>query len=302
MRNKALLSMSIVAGLIFMTGCNMPVATAATPMLALPPAESQTPAVPASETQLPIQGVFTVAVLVDLDSEAVTETQAQAIVDEASAILFRLTGFVLEMVDFREVRNAAGTSAMVGDYINSSPAVIPNGILLFSFGDDNAAKTYGGYSFSYVVPDHANAFQAPDAPAGSVYVNVVHYGHRFARCGYGDSDTPVSDVSIDGECFNQPGTACLEKDGYQMCSTAVDHLYASTPTYMASSTLVHEIMHPFGPNGNLDHYHTDECTSRMASGTSQRPYHPEPFDRVESDSYVNMCPFVFDIFVNSYQP
>jgi len=82
MRNKALLSMSIVAGLIFLTGCNLPAATTATPLLALPPTETQAPAVPASETQPPVsvQGVFTVAVLVDMDSEAVTQTQAQAIV------------------------------------------------------------------------------------------------------------------------------------------------------------------------------------------------------------------------------
>jgi hypothetical protein len=298
MRNKSLLPLPIVAGLIFITGCNLPVVATTTPLPV-----TQPPALPPTATQSPIRGVFSVTVLVDLDSEPVTQTQAQTVVDEASAILFRLTGFTFEMVDFREVHNLAGMDGIVADYINGNPATIPNGLLLFSFGDGNAAKLYGGYSFSYTVPDSfQNAFQSPYAPVGSIYVGAMHFSHRFAKCGYGDSDTPVSDVSIGGECRNQPGTSCVQKYGYQICSTSVDDLYASTPTYFLSASFVHEMMHPFGPNGNLDHYWTNECTATMTTGASQLPYNSVTFDGHEANLYVNMCPYVFDNFVDSYQP
>lgn len=298
MRNKSLLSLPILVGLTFITGCNLPVAITSTPLSA-----TQPPTVPPTATQPPIRGVFSVAVLVDLDSEPVTQTQAQTVVDEASTILFTLTGVTFEMVDFREMHNLSGMDGIVAEYINGNPATIPDGILLFSFGDGNTASIYGGYSITYTVPDSfQNAFPSQYAPAGSIYVGVMHFNHRFARCGYGDSDTPVSDVSIDGECRNQPGTSCVQKYGYQICSTSVDDLYASTPTYFLSASFVHEMMHPFGPSGNLDHYWTDECTATMTTGVSQRPYNSVTFDRHEGDLYVNMCPYVFDNFVYSYQP
>jgi hypothetical protein len=165
------------------------------------------------------------------------------------------------------------------------------------------AKTYGGYSYTLPGPaGYINRFDSPYVPADHIYIGVIHFGHRYARCGYGDSETPISDVSIDGECSNQPGTACVERFGYSMCSNAVDDLYASTSTYMASSSIVHEIMHPFGRGGALDHYFTPECTKAMQSGISVRPYQADSFNKAEAGFYINMCPFIFDNFVNSYGP
>ena len=45
-------------------------------------------------------GNFTWAVIVDLDSEPVTQVQAQELVGQASDILMELTGFTFSMVDF----------------------------------------------------------------------------------------------------------------------------------------------------------------------------------------------------------
>jgi hypothetical protein len=233
----------------------------------------------------------------------VTREQAQTIVEEASGILFRLTGFKPEMIDFQEVSNGGTTHAIVQEYLESALTAIPDGVILFSFGDDGMAKMYGGYSFTSPGPaGYVSHFVSPYADENVIYVGVIHFGHRYARCGYGDSETPISNVSVDGECRNQPGTACVEKFGYSMCSDAVDDLYASTPTYFASDSFVHEIMHPFGPNGNQDHYGTLECTAAMQSGISTRPYQADPFNAEEADFYTNMCPFVFDNFVNSYRP
>ena len=80
-----------------------------------------------------------------------------------------------------------------------------------------------------------------------------------------------------------------------MCANAVGNLYMSTPTYFVSSTIIHELLHPFAPGGDQDHYSTPECNSRMG-------YPAGFFDLQESEYYNGLCPFVYENFVNSYQP
>lgn len=250
-------------------------------------------------------GVFTLAVLVDTVAEPVTREQAQTLIDESSQILYGLTGFVYEMVDFQELNTGGSIKDMVKSYLSTSPAIIPNGIILFSYGDDNIAKLYGGYAIVYIGPEgFQNSFVAPGGIERDIYVGVIHFGHHYSQCGYGDSTIPISAVSIGGECRGQVEIACTEKFGYQMCSDTVNNLYASTPTYYSSSVFVHEIMHPFGQLLNKDHYGTQECTAMMKSGISQRHYKDEviSLDLTEFQQYTGMCPYVFDNFVNSYKP
>lgn len=209
------------------------------------------------------------------------------------------------MLDFQEINTGGGTRDMVQSYLNSSPATIPNGIILFSFGDNGDAKQYGGYAYAYIGPDgFRNQFVAKGAIERDLYIGVVHFGHRYAQCGYGDADFPISEISIGGECRGQGEIVCIEKFDYQICSDTVDHLYASTPTYFSSSTFVHEIMHPFGELLNKDHYGTVECTEMMQLRISDRPYKNDVFDPSlrEFQHYTGICPYVFDNFVNSYSP
>jgi hypothetical protein len=266
---------------------------------------TSTRVIPASTSTPEPLGVFTLAVLVDTTSEPVTREQAQTLVNESSQILHGLTGFVFKMVDFQEIDTGGASRDMVQSYLSVPPAIIPNGIILFSFGDNGDAKRYGGYAYTYIGPEgFRNQFVAPGAIERDLYVGVIHFGHRYAQCGYGDSETPISDVSIGGECRGQTDIACAQKYDYQICSDTVEHLYSSTPTYFSSSTFVHEIMHPFGKLLNKDHYGTAECADVMQSGISNRPYHDDPFDRTlgEFQSYAGICPYVFDSFVNSHTP
>lgn len=302
---KGKLSISILV-LVMALACRIEyTAPTQTPPLSQPTPDSPPTGIisPLATIMPDAERTFTLSVLVDLTSEPVTREQAQTIVDESSEILFGLTSFKMAMIDFREVSSSGTSHAIVQEYLESAPTVIPDGVILFSFGDDGMAKTYGGYSFTSPGPaGYVNHFVSPYAHENDIYVGVIHFSHRFGRCGYGDSETKISAVSIDGECRNQPGTACVEKFGYSICSNCVDDLYASTPTYMASSSFVHEIMHPFGPNGVQDHYGTPECMAAMKSGISTRPYNADSFDLEESGVYTAMCPFVFDNFVNSYRP
>jgi hypothetical protein len=302
---------SLILLILILTSCNMPGASPATEPAVVAPVLTETPAdsaalqpvdrSTATPSPIPYSGVFTLSVLADTSSEPVTRDQAQTLVNEASGILAGLTNFAFEMVDFREY--SGSVDSILQSYFSDPGYVRSDGIIIFSYGDNGFARDLGGYAFPAPGPaGFVSRFKSPYAPENSVYVGVIHFSHRFGECGYGGGETPISVVSVGGECRNQPGTACVEKFGYQMCGNLVNELYASTPTYMASSTFVHEIMHPFGEFGNFDHYFTAECTERMASGISSRPYQSAYFDSAEADFYVNMCPYVFDVFVNSYLP
>ncbi|MBK9926216.1 MAG: hypothetical protein IPP66_13100 [Anaerolineales bacterium] len=207
--------------LFVLGGCNIPDRTeVASPVPALdvkPTIQSVTlPVEPSLEptlipaTTIPT-GVFTLSILVDMSSEPVSREQAQTVVDEAGMILQGLTNFTLQIVDFREVPGGSSMEKILQDYI-ADPAYVPsNGIIIFSYGDDGTAKLYGGYAFPYPGREgYVNQFVAQSATVNDLYVGVIHFGHQFARCGYGDSQTPISAVALKGECFNQAGTACVE--------------------------------------------------------------------------------------------
>jgi hypothetical protein len=87
-----------------------------------------------------------------------------------------------------------------------------------------------------------------------------------------------------------------------MCSDAADDLYVSSRTYFGPFVIIHETMHSFGYERNMDHYGTETCNTRMAGGTSDRSYHPEVWDLAECQYYNGMCPDVYDNFVSAYQP
>ena len=141
-------------------------------------------------------------------------------------------------------------------------------------------------------------------PEPIFHIGVVHVGHRFASCGYGPNpidrgaDQPLQDTSFGGECFNQDGVECVEHNGYSMCVTALNAIYASTPTFFAASTVVHETMHNFGIDTATDHYGTQACTDAMAFSGSPREYVADDSDMFES--YSGICPFIYDRFVESF--
>jgi hypothetical protein len=267
----------------------------------VPPLPTDTPL----PTARPVLGVFTWAVIVDLDSEPVTREQAQELVNQASAILMELTGFSCTMVDFVESASPGPVSDLAATYIQDHAGSLPNGIIIFSYGDGDQARTFGGYAFSLAgPPGFRNVFNSPVVGNNRVYISVQHWSHRYAGCGYGSSsaETPVQDTSFGGECRNRDGIACVERFGYSMCSDALGDLYASSRTYFGASVIIHETMHSFGYEGNLDHYGTEQCNTRMASGASDRPYNPETWDLAEFQYYNGMCPDVYDNFVSAYQP
>lgn len=282
--------------------------TGATTTTAAPTTTSTTLPAETTTTTEPPLGVFRVVVIVDLSSEAVTREQAQDLVDTASLIHRDLSGFAVEMVDFVEAvaPTSSGTrdlDALVRDYESAHWPDMPDGFMIFSYGHDDTAAAFGGYTYTLPAPpDHAYRFVSTFHPEPIYHIGVVHFGHKYARCGYAEdstpTDPPISGVSIGGECRNQAGTPCVEQNGYSMCVTALADLYASTVTYFAAATIVHETMHNFGVDVATDHYGTPACDAAMPTSGSTRPYDSESTE--EFQRYAGICPFLYDRFVASY--
>ena len=87
--------------------------------------------------------VFTVAVIADLQSEPVTRAQAEAVIQEAARFLHPLTSIGLVMTDFVEDGAGGSTNDMASRYINAHAGALPNGLVIFSFGDNGRAKSAG---------------------------------------------------------------------------------------------------------------------------------------------------------------
>jgi hypothetical protein len=238
---------------------------------------------------------FRLSVIVDTTSEPVTREQAEAVVAEASSILVRLTSYGFEFIDFVEDSSGGSVDTMVKNYLSAAEQT-PNGVVVFTYGDNDQAKLYGGYARQILGPSgFRNEFNSSWIGDNQVYVAVAHYSHKYAACGYAGNDAIQSAVSSNGECRGEDGVACVMNYGYQMCENALNHIYARTETYFAASTIVHEIMHGFSNRANDDHYATASCKTIMGWG-------PTHFDLAEGQRYASMCPHVYDLFEESYQP
>ncbi len=258
---------------------------------------SPAPSAPAvSATASPAQPGFRLAVIADSVSEPVGPDQVQAVVKDANQSLLDLTGYAFLLSDFVTDDLGGSTTEMVNRYMQAHASGLPDGVLIFSHGDNGQARQTGGYG--YVVPGpqgYRNRFDSPVSGNDKIYVAVVDLSYRYAGCGYGGDDAPRSSVSIDGECSRQPGTPCVQHNGYSMCSNAVGDLYSSTPSYYAARMAIHEILHFFSPDGDQDHYATPNCNAKM--GWPQGFY-----DNIEAEYHNDWCPFVYENFVKSYQP
>jgi len=269
--------------------------TQVTPDIPLPVTPEATEVAVTAEP-VPAVPIFTVAVITDVQSEPVTRAQAEAVIQEAGRFLQPITSISLIMTDFIEDSAGGSTNDMASRYINAHAGALANGLVIFSFGDNGQARSAGGYGYALAgPPGFRNTFASPVVGSGQLYVAVAHFNHKYAPCGYGGSEAVQSTSALDGECRNQPGMACTQHNGYSMCADSVPHLYASTPTYFLSSTIIHELMHPFSPGGDLDHYNTPECNTRMG-------YPPQFYDLQESQYHSGLCPYVYEAFASSFQP
>ena len=81
----------------------------------------------------------------------------------------------------------------------------------------------------------------------------------------------------------------------QVCPVALPFLEGRTRIDMAAEPVVHEFMHPFGPGGPDAHYGTEACNLAMGRESDYS-------DEAEGIFYNGMCPNVYGVFKDSYNP
>ena len=228
---------------------------------------------------------FRVAVLLALASPP-PPSDMMRVFDKANELLQLRTG--ARMTQIGVANPGPGVpSQLARTYLDSMPPVLPDGILALS--EDATAIGFGGYSQTLAVaPPYANRYPTPFGDSRA-YLAVMHFDHKYARCGYDMSgSTRISDRSGGGECRNQTGLLCVDTGRYWQCPDTLADLY-SQPDHFPACTIVHEFMHPFGSAGNFDHYGTAQCTARTGMSSAAAS------DRSLFQQHCGMCP---DVYLN----
>ena len=245
-------------------------------------------------------------VIVDESSYTVTDAEIASDLAFASDWLFSLTGTTMSLHGIRRVATTpTDFAAAIEAYASSDPATPPHFVMVLAA--DPVAVTYGGYAISSPpIAGFCNDFASPTGQ-NRVYGTVIDWTHRFSPCGY-DLDryhdtqewVSVSATSLDdGTCRATSGVACVANPlvGYDVCSTLDPALpYLQHPRAFAHGTFIHEIMHSFGTNGNLDHFGTEVCDASMGG----EDYGAR--DSATFQHFCGMCPNVYDQFVQSFRP
>lgn len=280
---------------------DLPSTRAAAPTLR-PSVEVSSPTMPApSETPVPTPtptpiGVYKIAVIVDLSSEPVDRVEFDAVLVETNGILQALSGIVFEVVNFVELTPEPGAArgGLGQVYLDSKPAIWPNGILLLSHGNDDFSRARGGMSRTASLFGAWRNDFALEGRWGTVPVAVVDWKHEYGRCGYGGGFEPVSEISTEGECAGEIGTTCVWKFDYPMCPQFIEDRYAETRTAFTSATIIHEFMHQFDP-GALGHYGSEACQEALG----EPPITDWSAAMLEFQRYNGMCPKLYEIFASS---
>jgi len=241
---------------------------------------------------------FKIAVIVDAVTDPVSREEVEAVLALVTPAFNEVTGFRLETVEIVEDGEGGSIERIATSYIEQAREA-PNGILIFSVGDDDRAIINRAYAQQVPGPaGFRNLFVSPIPHLGDshVYIAVVQFNHLFAACGYGGMDTIQSPVSIGDECRGEVGSACAAWEGMQVCQIALPFLEGRTRIDMVAEPVVHEFLHPFGLlGGPNNHYGSEACNLAMG-------WEPDHFDEAESASYAGMCPNVVENFANSYKP
>lgn len=245
----------------------------------------------------PSPPAFKIAAIVDAATDPVSREAVEGVLADAETRFLELTGFRLETIAIAEDRGGGSMESIATRYMEQA-SEIPNGILIFSVGDDDRAVLHRAYSGRVPGPEgFRNPFVSPipGVDDSHVYLAVVQFNHLYAVCGYAGTGTVQSPFSSGDECRGVEGETCAEWEGLQVCPVALPFLEGRTRIDMAAEPIVHEFMHPFGVGGPDAHYGTEACNLAMGR-------EPEYFDEAEGIRYDGMCPTVYDAFRNSYNP
>lgn len=216
---------------------------------------------------------FKMLVFFDDSSYAAADDEIADFFAEASEHLFARTCARLTVLQTWHVAKTVFGSSMEPVYaiMKENVALVKqaNGFVYFT-EQESCSDTYGGCTYPIYpgksgigATGYCNEFASVNGESGLMYGSVVDWDHLYGRCGYDDHENRVSETSFGGECVNTTGLQCVMHNGYFMCPNILNRYYAQNSKMMQMSTVVHEIMHFFGTEGNMDHNEA-LCQSKYA--------------------------------------
>jgi hypothetical protein len=237
---------------------------------------------------------FYIDILVDLDSFNPSEKEIKEVMEVAKFKFKQLTGYNLELREISYSTEVGGKEDYPNGYKNYPQYKHflddhegLNGVIVLT--KELNTEVAGGFSTSYQYLSYCNKFATPTTSDrvnnDRIHFAYIDWEHKYGACGY-ENGEHVSDVSINGECRNQPGTACLFNGDYYICENSQENFYSNQNNFIGS-LFVHELMHPFGNGPNYDHYSPNNCPEVNESNLEDSQY------------YCGLCPNVYDHFKNS---
>ena len=255
----------------------------------------------------------------DIKVDIIVDTDSFSPSDSELNEFFRVTNNILvdkADVEMKLMKTRRVSYSGIKNSIIISRTIVTNDILkkiyesedppeffIFLRADDTSA-TYGGYAIGIDLAGSCNRYRDPQGDKKNrVYGGLMDWKHMYSSCGYDSSDPKnpvhISNMSIDGECRNRRGTACIFREdfGYYMCNDneSLNSFYAKDRYNFLAASTVHELMHHFGEHGNYDNFGTEKC-SEIMGGTS---YDDDTLNTFQKNA--GICPKLFEVFKASYQ-
>lgn len=246
----------------------------------------------------PTPRIFKVGVIIDRDTVPAPQASREDILEALrlanNKLRLRSTNIQFELQDIVELNmghyapgewDPTPQFIYIDNYYLEHISSPPNGVIIFR--EDPTASSYGGYaigSSEFSEYGFCNNFTSPLYGSSVIYGGVLDWDHMYAACGYDDYENHISDISIDGQCFNSPGTPCVLHNGYYMCSNTdfENDEYARQRLSFVADSLIHEFLHSF--SATLSHYCTPDC--------------PSSCELIRD--YAGMCPAAWDSFIGSW--
>jgi hypothetical protein len=232
---------------------------------------------------------FIIDVVVDLESFNPSEEEINEVMEVAKFKFQQLTNLKLELRNIhyldslREEGSNTNNPKKMFQYKEILKDKAINGVIVLT--KEFNTEVQGGFSVAYDFPDYCNGFKSKYGQ-NRIYYAYMNWEHKYSICGYKDGQH-ISDVSIGGECTNQPGTPCVFNGDYYICENAQEDFYSNQINFMGS-LFVHELMHPFGESGKYDHYGVNNCPEVSETNSEDAQY------------YCGLCPNVYENFKNSF--
>ncbi len=238
------------------------------------------------------QNTFIVDIFVDKSSFNPSEKEINEVLDISKFKFKQLTGVELKLrkIHYLSSLNEEGSNSNNYKQMLQYKTILDdkavNGIIVLT--KEFNTEIAGGFSTAYEFLDYCNGFKSKYGQ-NRIYYAYMDWDHKYGICGY-ENGEHVSDVSIGGECRNQPGTSCVFNGDYYICENFQENYYAQSKNLVAC-TIVHEFMHPFGELGNYDHYGTQGCNEYLGI---------DEYNTSDFQYYCGMCPNVYGNFKDSF--